>query len=131
MVNFPRPRALRRPGQSVLRNNTVFIGLPRGDGGSSSGPPSPPVSPANPPVTVTYVAPNGSDTTGQRGNPLAPFLTLQAAVNAALDGDTIVVASGSYPTPWGRAPCQESCRCGRWHSRKYLRGPPQLEPRKR
>jgi hypothetical protein len=100
MSNFPRPRALRRPGQSVLRDNTVFIGLPRGNGGSSSGPPGPPVPPANPPETVTYVAPNGSDITGERGNPLLPFATMQAAVDAALSGDTIVVAPGNYPAPW-------------------------------
>jgi hypothetical protein len=96
MVNLPRPRALRHPGQSVLRNNTVFIGLPRGNGGSSSGPPSPPVSPANPPETVTYVAPNGSDITGERGNPLLPFATVQAALNASLDNDVVLLAPGTY-----------------------------------
>jgi hypothetical protein len=96
MANFPRPRALRHPGQSVLRNDTVYIGLPRGNGGSSSGPPGPPVPPANPPETVTYVAPNGSDVTGERGNPLLPFATVQAALNVSLDNDVVLLAPGTY-----------------------------------
>jgi len=96
MANFPRPQSLRRPGQNVLRNETVFIGLPRGNVSSSSSSSSNPTPPVNPPETVTYVAPNGSDATGERGNPLLPFATLSAAVNASLSGDSILVAPGSY-----------------------------------
>lgn len=46
--------------------------------------------------TVTYVATNGDDATGERGNILRPFLTLDAAMAAADSGDTILVAPGDY-----------------------------------
>lgn len=46
--------------------------------------------------TVTYVATNGSDATGERGNVLRPFATIQAAVSACQDDDTIFVAPGDY-----------------------------------
>jgi len=52
------------------------------------------------PATVTWVASNGNDATGQRGNPGAPFATLQAAVNASTPGDTLMIAPGIYPAPW-------------------------------
>lgn len=46
--------------------------------------------------TVTWVAPNGDNATGERGNVLRPFLTIQAAINACQDGDSIFVAPGNY-----------------------------------
>jgi len=97
MAIFPRPQSLRRPGQNVLRNETVFIGLPRGNVSSSSSSSSNPTPPVNPPETVTYVAPNGSDATGERGNPLQPFLTINAALAVSQDNDVILLAPGTYP----------------------------------
>lgn len=44
---------------------------------------------------VLYVAKNGSNTTGAR-NTLNPFLTIQAAVDAAQDGDIVIVQPGRY-----------------------------------
>jgi len=49
------------------------------------------------PATVTWVATNGSDATGQRGNIGAPFATVGAALLASLSGDTILIAPGTYP----------------------------------
>jgi hypothetical protein len=49
------------------------------------------------PETVTWVATNGSDATGQRGNIGAPFATVGAALLASLSGDTILIAPGTYP----------------------------------
>lgn len=43
------------------------------------------------------VSKNGSDATGTRNNWTKPFLTIQAAINAALPGDTICVMPGAYP----------------------------------
>lgn len=57
--------------------------------------PVPPVT-GNQPETVTYVAPNGNNTTGERGNYHAPFLTLNAALAAIQPGDTIMIAPGDY-----------------------------------
>lgn len=54
----------------------------------------------NSPSSVTYVAPNGSDTLGARGKIGKPFLTIQAAVTASQNGDVIVIA----PKPFGVAP---------------------------
>lgn len=51
------------------------------------------------PITVTYVAPNGDDATGERGNYDRPFLTIDAAFAVMFDGDTLMLAPGSY------APC--------------------------
>jgi len=51
------------------------------------------------PITVTYVAPNGDDATGERGNYDRPFLTIDAAFAVMLDGDTLMIAPGNY------APC--------------------------
>lgn len=48
--------------------------------------------------TLVWVATNGNDSTGQRGNINRPFLTLAAAIAAAQDGDTILVAPGTYTT---------------------------------
>lgn len=49
------------------------------------------------PDTYVWVAPNGSDTTGQRGNLSAPFATVGAALRAAESGDSILIAPGTYP----------------------------------
>ena len=43
-----------------------------------------------------YVAVNGNDTTGARNNLAKPFLTLEAARDAAVSGDTIFVYPGAY-----------------------------------
>lgn len=51
------------------------------------------------PESVTYVATNGNDSSGQRGNPLAPFATVQAAIDASQAEDTILIAPGSYGAP--------------------------------
>ena len=47
------------------------------------------------PSNAIYVAPNGSDTTGN-GYVGTPYLTLQKAVSAAPAGSTIVLRAGSY-----------------------------------
>lgn len=57
--------------------------------------PVPPVT-GNQPETVTYVAPNGNNTTGERGNYHAPFATINAALAAIEPGDTIMIAPGEY-----------------------------------
>jgi len=56
-----------------------------------------PSGPLTSPITVTYVASNGSDVTGTRGNITKPFLTIQAAINASLSGDVIDVAPSGPP----------------------------------
>jgi hypothetical protein len=43
-----------------------------------------------------YVSVNGNDTTGARNNLAKPFLTLEAARDAASSGDTIFVYPGAY-----------------------------------
>lgn len=43
-----------------------------------------------------FVSPNGNDSTGVRGDINKPFLTLEAARDAAQSGDTIRVFSGNY-----------------------------------
>jgi hypothetical protein len=45
---------------------------------------------------TVYVATNGVDATGARNNLAKPFLTLEAARDAALSGDTIFVYPGAY-----------------------------------
>jgi hypothetical protein len=49
-----------------------------------------------PAANTLYVAKDGSDATGARGNVAKPFLTLAAAKAAALAGDTIIVRPGTY-----------------------------------
>jgi predicted GH43/DUF377 family glycosyl hydrolase len=49
---------------------------------------------AAPSQTTWYVHPNGSD--GNPGSLLLPFATIQYAIGVASDGDTILVASGTY-----------------------------------
>ena len=49
------------------------------------------------PAPYVWVAPNGNDTTGLRGNIGAPFSTVGAALLAALSGDTVLIAPGTYP----------------------------------
>lgn len=56
------------------------------------------------PESFVYVeppAPNGrgNDATGQRGNAGRPFATLDAAIAAALTGDTLSLAPGTYEPP--------------------------------
>lgn len=48
------------------------------------------------PITVTYVAPNGDDATGERGNYDRPFLTIDAAFAVMSPGDTLMLAPGEY-----------------------------------
>jgi hypothetical protein len=47
-------------------------------------------------ANTLHVATNGNDTTGARNNLAKPFLTLEAARDAAASGDTIFVYPGSY-----------------------------------
>ncbi len=49
---------------------------------------------AAPNQTTWYVHPNGSDS--DTGTPDLPFKTIQHAINVASDGDTILVAAGTY-----------------------------------
>lgn len=48
------------------------------------------------PNSYLWVAPNGNNATAQRGRLDLPFQTVQAAVNAAQNGDCIIVAPGVY-----------------------------------
>ncbi len=45
---------------------------------------------------LVHVMPSGSDATGQRADISKPFLTLEAARDASLIGDTIIVYPGTY-----------------------------------
>lgn len=45
---------------------------------------------------ITYVASNGNDSTGQRGESNLPFLTLNAAAAVVQSGDTIQVGVGTF-----------------------------------
>lgn len=49
------------------------------------------------PATYVWVAPNGNDATGLRGDISAPFATVGAALRAALSNDTVLIAPGIYP----------------------------------
>ena len=48
------------------------------------------------PSTFVWVAKNGNDAKARRGRIDLPFLTIQAALTAALAGDAILVAPGTY-----------------------------------
>lgn len=48
-------------------------------------------------VSPQYVSPNGSDSNS--GTQAAPKLTIQAAINATLSGDTVIVEDGTYTGP--------------------------------
>ena len=56
-------------------------------------------------ASTLYVSTDGDDDTAQPDDPDLPFLTLQAALDQTSDGDTVRVASGTYPVtpiivPW-------------------------------
>jgi hypothetical protein len=53
---------------------------------------------ATPKPTVWYVATTGSDSTGN-GSIEDPFQTIQRAINATRDGDTVIVLEGRYAGP--------------------------------
>lgn len=61
----------------------------------SGGVPVPPPG-AQQPETITYAAPNGNDSTGQRGSYDRPFRTIAAALAVMLDGDALHLAPGDY-----------------------------------
>jgi hypothetical protein len=86
-----------RTGNSSHRRHTAAIGLSIGIGGVillvlllSLGL----TAVAAPSQTIWYVRPDGSDE--GTGSLLLPFGTIQHAVNVATDGDTILVAAGTY-----------------------------------
>ena len=68
--------------KAYIYDGTQFISV-GGDSGSSGF------------QNTLYVSKNGDDSTGER-NTLKPFLTLEAARDAAQSGDTIKVKSGTY-----------------------------------
>jgi hypothetical protein len=53
----------------------------------------------NPPDNIAYVSTTGSDTAGEfeLGNPLKPFLTFQAAIDAVGSIGKVIVEPGNYP----------------------------------
>lgn len=55
-----------------------------------------PPSPLHALPTTSFVAPGGNDATAVRGQIENPFLTVGAAVTAALSGDAIYVSPGNY-----------------------------------
>jgi len=55
-----------------------------------------PDGPSNQPAPLIWVAPNGDDATGERGNIDRPFRQVQAAIDAAQPQDTILIAPGDY-----------------------------------
>lgn len=48
------------------------------------------------PSNAVYVDLAGNNATGQRGNAAFPFLTMAAAIAAALSGDEVIVSPGTY-----------------------------------
>jgi hypothetical protein len=60
-----------------------------------------PLSAAAQDQTEWYVATNGSDATGD-GSASSPFQTIQYAIDAAGDGDMVIVLEGSYTGPGNR-----------------------------
>ena len=47
-------------------------------------------------ANIVYVSKGGNDSTGVRGSIVHPFLTVQAAMNAAQTGDVVLVGPGLY-----------------------------------
>lgn len=61
------------------------------------------------PLSTVYLEPpspngRGNDATGQRGNAARPFATMDAAIAAMLNGDTLEIASGTYAAPSAQIP---------------------------
>jgi len=59
-----------------------------------------PVGPSN----AVYVALNGNDGTGTRGDPSKPFLTVKAGLAACQDGDILLIGPGTYTMGVGQTP---------------------------
>ena len=68
-----------------------------GDANFSPSTSSPLTQTVNVHVAPQYVSPSGSD--GNDGSQAAPKLTIQAAINATIDGDTVFIADGTYTGP--------------------------------
>ena len=47
-------------------------------------------------ASTLYVAPTGNDTTAQADDPGLPYKTVNAAITAAVAGDTVSIAAGTY-----------------------------------
>lgn len=45
---------------------------------------------------IFYVDPNGNDNTGTKGSVSKPFLTIEGALEGAIDGDLIIINAGEY-----------------------------------
>lgn len=46
--------------------------------------------------TIAYVTTTGNDSTGIKGNQALPFLTVQAALNACVTDDTVLIGPGTF-----------------------------------
>ena len=81
---------------SVLGPHTVTA-VYSGDSLYAAGKPVSLTQTVNPHRTSQYVSPAGSDS--NPGTQAAPWLTIQAAINACIDGDSVFVADGTYTGP--------------------------------
>lgn len=91
--NYPNPDVTRLQGNAVQFAVPSNLDVLAWNAGASQWQPTNrTVGPSN----VVYMAQNGNDSTGARGDASLPFLTLQAAVNNAVTGDTILIGPGVF-----------------------------------